>query len=72
MHWSKTDGFVDVEMTDKNGDAALRRFIFTGFPSAYNELASELGVAQIDTTTPDSNQTLSTDVADSNEKPYII
>lgn len=59
-------------MIDKNGDAALRRFIFTGFPSAYNELASELGVAQIDTIEPDSQQTRSTSVADTDEEPYMF
>lgn len=72
MRWSKTDGFVDVEMTDKNGDAALRRFIFTGFPSAYNELASELGIAQIDTTTPDGKQARPANTANSTEKPYLF
>lgn len=72
MRLSKTDGFVDIEMTDKNGDAALRRFIFTGFPNTYNELASELGVPQIDTIVSDSGQPRSTRVAEPKEKPYMF
>ncbi len=47
MHWAEADGFVDVEITDKNGDVALCRFVLTGFANIYNELASELNIAQI-------------------------
>ena len=47
MHWAEADGFVDVEITDKNGDVALRRFVLTGFANTYNELASELNITQI-------------------------
>ncbi len=72
MRWAKADGFVDVEMTDKNGDAALRRFIFKGFPSAYNELAAELGIAQIGTMAPNGDQARPIDVSNSAEKQNMF